>query len=388
MRTRVHPSLSMQPSPPPNAAQDPAHANPSEPLAGHDLAEALQSQGLHREAAGVLEPLVSELRQSLGEDHPDTLAALSDLSTSLLHSDRKTRGLALAEKVFDTRQAVLGETHPSTVDALNNFAMALLLNGHFQRARLMQERALWLRVSRVPSDDPSVLGAMVNIAAIAREQGEQERADGLLNTVQTWAEESLERIAEDSPADPQNNAETTAQLRDLAASAMYNRAIARVDREDSGDAEHLLKRAVAIRMDVLGGGNVKTVNASEALANFYAQRGRLNEAQEVTGALADALVEDLGPDHLQTLEVRMRQALMLADLGEFTQAEGMIESVLIKLQALPGDPHPAIEDLERVLDKMRRDNPERSASLGFLPWLVILVAAGIFGLILALYAQN
>ncbi|MEV4764150.1 tetratricopeptide repeat protein, partial [Micromonospora chokoriensis] len=83
---------------------------------------------------------VLERRQrALGEDHPDTVAAVSSLAGTLYSLGEHERARRMGEDVLERRRRVLGDNHPDTLVSIVNLAMSLAALKQKIPARRMAE---------------------------------------------------------------------------------------------------------------------------------------------------------------------------------------------------------------------------------------------------------
>jgi Tetratricopeptide repeat len=68
-------------------------------------------------------------RGDLGEDHPDTLAAVNGLAISLRAAGEYQAARELDEDTLAGRRRVLGEDHPDTLASANGLAISLRVVG-------------------------------------------------------------------------------------------------------------------------------------------------------------------------------------------------------------------------------------------------------------------
>ena len=71
------------------------------------------------------EDILARRRRDLGEDHPDTLAAASNLAVSLRAAGEYQAARELDEDTLARRRRVLGEDHPDTLASANGLAISL-----------------------------------------------------------------------------------------------------------------------------------------------------------------------------------------------------------------------------------------------------------------------
>ncbi|RMD42060.1 hypothetical protein DV735_g3066, partial [Chaetothyriales sp. CBS 134920] len=73
-------------------------------------------------AAGMSQEVLAKQQQLLGEDHPDTIDAMSSLASTLHAQGKLEEAARIQKEVLAKRQQLLGEDHPGTIDAMNKLA--------------------------------------------------------------------------------------------------------------------------------------------------------------------------------------------------------------------------------------------------------------------------
>ena len=71
------------------------------------------------------EDILARRRRDLGEDHPGTLTAASNLAVSLRAAGEYQAARELGEDTLARRRRVLGEDHPDTLASASNLVMIL-----------------------------------------------------------------------------------------------------------------------------------------------------------------------------------------------------------------------------------------------------------------------
>ena len=92
---------------------------------GHRLFNAgtkAYQQGQISEAARFWEQARSICARELGEDHPNTLALMTNLAVTYSDLGHRDKALALMEQTLKLRRAKLGEDHPDTLGSMSNLA--------------------------------------------------------------------------------------------------------------------------------------------------------------------------------------------------------------------------------------------------------------------------
>jgi hypothetical protein len=85
-------------------------------------------------------------RRLLGEEHPDTLTAMSNLAGTLYKQGGLAGARRLEEQVLSIRRRLLGEEHPDTLAAMSHVAVTLYRQGDLAGARKLQSRC-WRRAA-------------------------------------------------------------------------------------------------------------------------------------------------------------------------------------------------------------------------------------------------
>jgi hypothetical protein len=136
-------------------------------------------------------------RRVLGEDHPDTLASASGLAISLRAVGERQAARELNEDTLARRRRVLGEDHPDTLASADNLAIGLFaFPEQHQAARELGEDTLARRRRVLGEDHPDTLTSADNLVMILGRVGEHRAAREL-------AEDTLARrrrvLGEDHP---------------------------------------------------------------------------------------------------------------------------------------------------------------------------------------------
>ena len=84
-------------------------------------------------------------QQTLGKDHPDTLASLGNLAAYLNAQERYGDAAGILNEVIEARRRVLGADHPSTLVSLGNLGFSYHRMGDHARAEAIYLEALALQ---------------------------------------------------------------------------------------------------------------------------------------------------------------------------------------------------------------------------------------------------
>ena len=126
---------------------------------------------LHAKARAILE-------QSLGADHPDTLASMNNLAFAYQSAGQLTKALALHEETLAKRKAKLGLDHPDTLTSMNNLAARRTdLPANWPSAALpLLEETLDKMKAKLGPDHPDTLICMSNLALAYHDAGQLAKA--------------------------------------------------------------------------------------------------------------------------------------------------------------------------------------------------------------------
>ena len=158
--------------------------HPDTLTAASNLAVSLRAAGEYQAARELGEDTLARRRRVLGEDHPDTLAsadglaislravgglpgalaAASNLAAIVRHSGEHQAARELGEDTLARRRRVLGEDHPDTLASANGLAISLRAAGEHQAARELGEDTLARRRRVLGEDHPDTLASADNLA--------------------------------------------------------------------------------------------------------------------------------------------------------------------------------------------------------------------------------
>jgi tetratricopeptide (TPR) repeat protein len=287
----------------------------------HYLAADLRSLGEHATARELDEDTLERRRRVQGEDHPDTLHAAADLAVDLSFLDEHAAARELSGDTLERRR-VLGEDHPDTLRSASVLAVALANLGEHAAARELEEDILGRRRRVQGEDHPDTLNSAHNLAAAMRNLGEHATAREL-------EEDTLERRrrvqGEDHP-DTLNSAHNLA----AAMRSLGEHAAARELDEDT------LER----RRRVLGENHLDTLRSASVLAADLISLGEHAVVRELLVDTLERRRRVQGEDHPDTLNSAHNLTVAMRGLGEHATARKLDEDTLERRRRLQGEDHP------------------------------------------------
>jgi Domain of unknown function (DUF4062)/Tetratricopeptide repeat len=308
------------------ALTDPTHGGHSD---NHDLAWLLDQAGTYLHARGEIQSARSlyerayQLRRdTLGEDHPDTLDSASNLATGLCALGEYQQAYDLHQNTLVQYRRVLGQDHLHTLISANNLGRDLHALGEYQRAYDLDQDTLTRRQRVLGQDHPHTLASANNLALDLLDLGEYQRAYDL-------DQDTLNRrqrvLGQDHP-DTLTSANNLA--RDLHALGEYQRAY------------DLDQDTLTRRQRVLGQDHPHTLASANNLARDLHALGEYQRAYDLDQDTLTQFRRVLGQDHPATLNSANNLARDLRALGEYQRAYDLDQDTLTRRQRVLGQDHP------------------------------------------------
>ncbi len=110
------------------------------------------------------ECLCELLTEQHGEDHPDTLSAMHELSIAYGHAGESEKAQELFEKIYEIQCNVLGYEHPDSLSSLHYLAFAYGETGDVQKEFDLNKKVYALRCKVLGKEHPDTLKSLNNLA--------------------------------------------------------------------------------------------------------------------------------------------------------------------------------------------------------------------------------
>ncbi|KAJ6529358.1 P-loop containing nucleoside triphosphate hydrolase protein [Mycena capillaripes] len=144
-----------------------------------NLASTYRKQG-HWNDAEVLEvAVVKKSKEVLGEEHPDTLISIANLASTYCCQGRWKDAEALDVVMVETSKRVLGEEHPHTLASINNLACTYWNQGRWNDAEMLQVAVMNTSKRVLGEEHPDTLTSIASLASTYRSQGRWNDAEVL-----------------------------------------------------------------------------------------------------------------------------------------------------------------------------------------------------------------
>ena len=324
---------------------DAAHDDSNLWAARSDLVEVLDDRGDHQAAESLANDVLKHNTDTLGADHPDTIASLTALGAVY----RKQGRLADAEKAFqqayETDVKILGEQHASTVIAANNLGEILEKEGIYERAEPYMRSALLGAQKAFGEIHPSTLATMNNLGLLYESQGVFDKAEPLYKSV----------VSILGKASGPRNAETVASFNNLAYLYMLE---GQYDK-----AAEMFQQVLTAWEKAYGPKHINTLKALNNLARATGKAGRVAEAEKLFDRALAGRRAALGERHMDTLRSMHDLAALYAATGRNDKALPLLEKTLAADEAVLGNAHPYTFETLNTLAGVQEARKDFAAAL-------------------------
>jgi tetratricopeptide (TPR) repeat protein len=143
----------------------------------------LYQDGRWNEAEASFKQMMETRKRMLGQEHPDTISAMSNLSITLGDLGRLDEAAKMKKEVLEKMRRILGEDHPSTITAMNNLSSTLGDMGLLHEAAKMKKEVLEKRSRILDEEHPDTISAMNNYAITLRDLGQLDEAVRMMKEV-------------------------------------------------------------------------------------------------------------------------------------------------------------------------------------------------------------
>ena len=144
-----------------------------------DLPNGPQADAGFADAEMLERETLATCRRVLGTDHPDTLAVMNRLGSTLDYEGRYPEAEQLQRETYAIQRRVLGPEHRDTMGSLNNIAFTLEKEQRYAEAETVYRQALDIQRRILGPDHPDMLLTMDNLSNTVAEQGRYAEAEKL-----------------------------------------------------------------------------------------------------------------------------------------------------------------------------------------------------------------
>ena len=142
----------------------------------NNLASAYQDAGRLDEAIPLLEQTLKDRAHILGPDHPHTLASRHNLASAYQDAGRLDEAIPLLERTLKDFDNLLGPNHPDTLTTRDNLAITYRDAGRLHEAIPLLEQTLTDRSRTLGPNHPDTLTTQANLAIAYQAAGRLDEA--------------------------------------------------------------------------------------------------------------------------------------------------------------------------------------------------------------------
>ncbi|WP_230862674.1 tetratricopeptide repeat protein [Amycolatopsis camponoti] len=292
----------------------------------NEAATFLADQGNLIQARAYFHRAYTSRERILGSDHPDTLAARSNLATAYVAAGDLGRAISLHRQILADRERVLGAKHPHTQRSRDRLANAYGVAGDLGRAIPLYQQTLADNEEMLGALAPDTISSRDYLAGAYRAAGDLDQAISLYQQALADSERTLGVDHVDTQSTRINLAKTYEAAGDLS------------------QAIPLLQQTVADQERVLGADHPQTLNSRNNLATAYEAAGDLSQAIPLHQQTLADRERVLGVDHPDTLSTRNNLAYAYQAAGDLGQAVSHYQQTLADRERVLGVDHPATLD--------------------------------------------
>jgi tetratricopeptide (TPR) repeat protein len=316
--------------------------HPNTLSAYRELAYTYYSMGRISDAEGLQADGLKLAGEIFGEDHRNTISAMQEL-------------LPIQIKVLESKKQALGETHPDTILAYTNLALTHEKLGDLDRAEELCIVVVKLERKLQGATDgdrhPSTLSAIQRLVPIqielfkSRKQlfGEHHEKTLLASSNLATTYRSLGQLTAAEALQVE-----VVKLRKLQLGpehldtilASSNLALTYRDIGRHDDAESIQREVLSVRVKLLGEDHLDTILASSNLAFTCLLLGKINSAMRHQEGVHIFLQRVLGEDHPEAIVASSNLALTYRNMGRLEDARKQQVQVLMALKKTVGEHHP------------------------------------------------
>ncbi len=303
-----------------------ADSLPPAPRLGLCIARAAwlgEQEGQRHGAGELLQQLVAEAEERLGEDAAEARRARHALATVREHSGDLEGAAELYRRTLEARQRSLGgQQHAELLPYLTNLAAVLKAANEMDAARPLYQRALAIAERAYGNAHPGTAACLDNLAGLLYAGQDFAAAEDCYQRALGIAEQAF------GPGHP------------ATAASAHNLATALDAREQFRAAEGLFRRALEIRQEALGEEHMDTASSLHNLAGVLDAMGRYDEAEPMYRRAVETWEKVVGRDHPATATSVNNLADLLRERGQYEEAEGLYRRNLDTWSRLLGERHP------------------------------------------------
>ncbi len=281
-----------------------------------EIGEYASSEALYQQALSIY-------RETVGEKHTGTAATLNTLAGLYYYQGRYEEAEKTYQSVLTIQREVLGENDIATATTINNLALLYQNQGNYDTAQPLYEKALSVYFLVLGENHPDTATAMNNLGLLYQYQGDYAKA-------QSFYERALAVRKQISGQKSPDIAQT-----------LNNMALLAENRGDYKGAVALYQEAIAIYREVFGNNHPDTATSLNNLALLYYYQGNYTVAESLFKETLAIRRQVLGEKHPDVALSLNNLALLYHSSGNQQEAESLYKDAIALLKQTLGENHPS-----------------------------------------------
>ncbi|CAE6461817.1 unnamed protein product [Rhizoctonia solani] len=265
--------------------------------------EAFRKQARWNDMAELQLKILHSNEQTLGKEHPDTLALMHDLAITYSNGKRLKDAANVFRPLYEARRKLLGPEDKTTLRTMHYLAVTYTDLGRLNEAEALHRELLPIRRRLLGNDNVDTLRTMQYLAVTCGNLGKLTHARDLYEEMLPIRRRKLG-----------NDHDATILV-------MNNLAVTYTDLRQLDKAEALHREVLNIRRRLKGDDSIETIRTMHYLAVTYGEMGRLADAVEWHAKVFPLRKRLLGPESPATLTTMDHLAVAYTDLGRFHEAQ-------------------------------------------------------------------
>jgi serine/threonine protein kinase len=289
-----------------------------------ELGLVLNRQGEHVAAERYLREAFEQRRRDLGEDHPVTLASMSNLASTLMDSGQGPEKLAEAERLaresLEQCRRTHGNEHAATLAAMNVTGQVLYRQNKFTETEPLYREALETGRRVLGEEHPDVIIWTANLGVLLQRMGRPVEAEPYYRLA---VDKNRRQLGETHPY-------TLTMLKNLVDLLRQH--------GKHADAEAYLRPALQSVRRVEGEDHPETIRMLGSLGAVLRDAGKLDEASNCFQQYLDACRRRFGEDHANTVTAILRMGSLHVARKQYADAMTLLVPMRDKVRkAIPGN---------------------------------------------------
>ena len=328
------------------------------------IANYLGHSGSYPAARDMWQTIASACGESLGREHPDTLAAIHNLGYWTGMAGDATAARDLFAGLLPVRERVSGAEHPGILATRHNLARWTGMAGDAAGARDLFAELMPLMERVLGAENPATLADRHSLAVFTGKAGDAAGARDLFVELVPLMERVLGPEHPDALGDRHELAFWTGMAGDaIGARRLFAKLLTVRERVigaehpetlatrhnlaqwtgragDAAGARDLFAELIPLAERVLGAESPSTVRAMGNLAQWTATAGDAAGARDLFAELLPLIERVLGAEHPETLAARHNLAQCTGRAGDAAGARDLFAELIPLLERVYGPEHP------------------------------------------------